>query len=475
MRIIFGTIAVLSVLAITSVADAQFGGQRGAGRFDQIHGSQGGLFERGRQPAPFGREGRMTTDTSRAHMTRATTNRASRLKPHETHRARPDTARRPRESAPKTVDRDRKRATTIDIAGKRAIVIGKPDGITHDPSRSDGTLGQSHDHESMVIEKDDHFYRRNYYEVILDEHRSWYWWDEPIPDHDAAIPPLTEVPLCSGNSDDCDVGAGGPPPPGIDELDKKRTEKKNIEIAIANLKQLDQTISTTLSNVKVPGKGTIDSPKGPIPAKETTTELKLVLKDIVGILETAVGSDHIRVIEGLHDGISDAVPPQTSKTRFPSILKEGDGAGGQIGYANPHAYTCVSGTLFYNSATHQWESCPEGTFLIDSAVIGAAIDIDNPEDYERKIELSGLLAHEMAHLSLLTQGDAAGAARAQIISAEAHKVVWSFQQLVVAAEEKRFNEKFKKIPSRVKTALKAHKERVQAGVEGRTAAKGWGD
>jgi hypothetical protein len=112
------------------------------------------------------------------------------------------------------------------IDGARATAVGKPDHVAHNPARNEGTLGRSRKHQPVVIRKDDNFYRRNYYEVTIEHRRSWYWWDEPIPDRDPAIPPLADVPLCGGNSDDCDSGGGGPPPPGDDATKSPDGTKK---------------------------------------------------------------------------------------------------------------------------------------------------------------------------------------------------------------------------------------------------------
>ena len=408
-------------------------------------------------------------------------NRTTRHEQHERH-----LTRQGRRERTRTTDERNRTRQTIDIAGKRATVIGKPQGVTHDPKRISGKLGETHDHKATLITKDDHLYRRNYYEIILDRHQSWYWWDEPVATADAGPPPPANVPACTDDNDDCDVGGGGPPPPGppggtntpagLPNKELTGLEKTNIGLAIANLKQLDQTISATLSGVKLPGKGaTTVSRRGEAKGPDPTIDLKLTLKDIIEKLEASVKSGKIRVVDGLYGGVKYTIPPNTQTHEQHSILIQGDGAGGQAGYANPHAFTCLRGSKLFNATTQQWDDCPEGTILIDSTVIGKAINIEEPDGYERKIELAGLLAHEMSHLSLLTQGDAAGVSRNDVISTEAHKIVYALQMQIVEAEEKLFNDKFPKAPGAVKTALKEHKERVKQGTKGSTKRKGWED
>jgi hypothetical protein len=484
----FNVAAALIVLGTVSAANAQFGEHRTMGHPGATHPLGrlspfgAGHFE---SPGRFSTRGIHTSPGTMRR--RPLQSRTTRHEPRERHLTRQERRERTRS----TVERSRTRPTTINVAGKRATVVGKPEGVAHDPKRTSGKLGETRDHQPTIITKNDHLYRRSYYEIILDRHRSWYWWDEPSSTADAGSPPPAKVPVCTDEDDDCDLGGGGPPPPGDvggngrppggnntpGELPKKELtglEKSNIEIAIKNLEQLDQAIGTALTGVKLPGKGaTTLSPKGEVKGPDPTIDLKLTLKDIIDKLKKRITSGEIRVVDGLHGGTTYTIPPNTEKHRQPSILIQGDGAGGQAGYANPHAFTCLRGTKVFNTTTRQWDDCPEGTILIDSTVIGKAINVDDADDYERKIELAGLLAHEMAHLSLLNQGDAAGVSRSDVISTEAHKVVYAFQMLIVLAEEKLFNDKFPKAPGKVKTALIEHKERVKRGTMGSTTRKGW--
>jgi hypothetical protein len=218
LRIALGLIAFLSLLAITSDADAQFGERHGMG--------QGGLVRPGGNASPFmpgnlGSRGGLNERGTRAGALRSGRQRSqdtSHARTAPTHREREATRNRTVHTST-SPDRRRRHTATMKIDGRRAKVVGKPDDIVHNPKRREGKLGRLHDHETLIVRKSDHFFRRSYYDVIIGRQVERYWWDEPVADSDPAIPPLAEVPICNSDSDDCstpdeDLGGGGPPPPG---------------------------------------------------------------------------------------------------------------------------------------------------------------------------------------------------------------------------------------------------------------------
>jgi hypothetical protein len=69
--------------------------------------------------------------------------------------------------------------------------------------------------------------------------------------------------------------------------------------------------------------------------------------------------------------------------------------------------------MLYNPGTQRWERCPEGRVLLDAKYAGDHLwDLANDrKDVVAKVFLTGMLAHEFAHLSFVLQGDTAGVPR----------------------------------------------------------------
>jgi hypothetical protein len=92
----------------------------------------------------------------------------------------------------------------------------------HDPRHSSGTLGSLKDHKPVVISKDGELFQRRYYRRITTEIPTWYWYDTPLEPRDPVLSRLDTIPVCNGDSDDCQVPSkkipdDKPPPPIPDD------------------------------------------------------------------------------------------------------------------------------------------------------------------------------------------------------------------------------------------------------------------
>lgn len=134
----------------------------------------------------------------------------------------PDTRKVNRASKDKNNARERKHAKDKKPMEPGEIkFVGKPEHVVHNPNHRDGKLGDLRDHKQVVIEKDNHYFRRHYYYTRSGGQITWYWYDEPLKDSDPIIALLKAIPVCDGDSDDCDnespkieeIATANPPPP----------------------------------------------------------------------------------------------------------------------------------------------------------------------------------------------------------------------------------------------------------------------
>ena len=109
----------------------------------------------------------------------------------------------------------------------------------------------------------------------------------------------------------------------------------------------------------------------------------------------------------------------------------------------PKGILCTPGTMLYNPRTQKWERCPEGKILIDSEYTGSHVWdlVHSRDDIIAKAFLTSILAHELAHLWFMTDGDRNGVPRTiengkvkGSLSDAAHKIVFDFQKYIFDTE-----------------------------------------
>lgn len=105
-----------------------------------------------------------------------------------------------------------KRATSkSDVAIK---FDGKPSDVVHNPAQESGSLGKLSRHKMTLVEKDGHYFKRNYYSKTERGDVDWYWYETPLVDSDPIIPLLPYVAKCSAGNDNCTVTKKDPSDPG---------------------------------------------------------------------------------------------------------------------------------------------------------------------------------------------------------------------------------------------------------------------
>jgi hypothetical protein len=80
---------------------------------------------------------------------------------------------------------------------------GKPDNVVHNPLRTGGELGESRNHEPVVIEKYGNHFTRSYYSLLNKGVTTWYWYDNPLKEEDVDIRTLVNIPVCKGDTEIC--------------------------------------------------------------------------------------------------------------------------------------------------------------------------------------------------------------------------------------------------------------------------------